>query len=96
MSQESPAYTALVNHFEAQGKTMDMRELFAADPARFAKFSVTKDFGDGDFLVDYSKNIVSEETMKLLLAFARERGVETGRYRHTPASPVISSPQRLP
>lgn len=76
---ESPAYTALLNHFEAEGKTMDMRELFAADPARFAKFSVTKDFGDGDFLVDYSKNIVSEETMQLLLAFARERGVEAGR-----------------
>jgi hypothetical protein len=34
--------------------------------------SLKLDFGDGDFLFDYSKNIVSDKTLKLLLDFARE------------------------
>lgn len=75
----SDAEIALEQHFEAKGKSMDMRELFSADPERFNKFSLNLDFGDGDFLFDYSKNIVSEESMKLLFDFARERGVEAGR-----------------
>lgn len=41
--------------------------------------SLVTDFGDGDFLFDYSKNLVTEETMKLLLELARERKVEEGR-----------------
>lgn len=56
-----------------------MRELFAADPARASKLSITHDFGDGAFLFDYSKNIVSEETLKLLFDLARESNVEKGR-----------------
>eukprot|EP00038_Savillea_parva_P007441 m.170143 g.170143 ORF g.170143 m.170143 type:complete len:560 (-) comp13203_c0_seq1:92-1771(-) len=77
----SPAAQALQEHFDAEGKTMDMRELFAADPERFKKYSLTLDFGDGDFLFDYSKNIVSDKTMELLLNFCRERGVEAARDR---------------
>lgn len=54
------------------GVSMDMRDLFSQDSERFAKFSVNMDFGDGSFLLDYSKNIVSEETMKYLFDLARE------------------------
>ena len=45
-----------------------MRELFAEDPARFAKFSLQFE----DILFDYSKNIISEHTVKLLAELADE------------------------
>jgi len=48
-----------------------MRDLFDEDPDRFAKFSVQFE----DILVDYSKNLVNEEVMKLLMDLAKETGV---------------------
>lgn len=61
------------------GSKMQMKDMFAADAKRFEKFSVTLDLGDGDFLFDYSKNIVDSETMSKLMDLAREAGVEAGR-----------------
>ena len=43
-----------------------MRDLFAKDPERFNKFTLSFD----DILLDYSKNRVTEETMNLLRAMA--------------------------
>ncbi|NCC25628.1 MAG: glucose-6-phosphate isomerase [Deltaproteobacteria bacterium] len=48
-----------------------MREMFEADPDRFDRFSVRHQ----GFLFDYSKNQILPETMNLLMALARERGV---------------------
>src|SRR5690242_12104396 len=45
-----------------------MRELFHEDPERFQKLSIQFE----DILVDYSKNIVNEEAMKLLVQLAEE------------------------
>jgi glucose-6-phosphate isomerase len=45
-----------------------MREMFAKDPERFAKFSLSFE----DILLDYSKNRVTPETMRLLFALARQ------------------------
>ncbi|MGC1244481.1 MAG: glucose-6-phosphate isomerase [Chryseosolibacter sp.] len=45
-----------------------MRELFHEDPERFKKFSLQFE----DILVDYSKNILNEEAMRLLLQLAQE------------------------
>eukprot|EP00041_Stephanoeca_diplocostata_P016988 m.337419 g.337419 ORF g.337419 m.337419 type:complete len:564 (-) comp20550_c0_seq1:258-1949(-) len=69
----------LQDHYDATGAKLDMRDLFSKDVNRFSKFSLKMDFGDGSFLLDYSKNIVSEDTMTLLFDLARERGVEDGR-----------------
>ena len=71
---ELPAYAALVEHF-AHVKDLRMRELFAADPGRFGKFSLRL----GDLLFDYSKNRVTEQTMGLLYDLARQAGVEDRR-----------------
>ena len=54
-----------------------MRDLFTADPARFEKFSLRMN----DLLLDYSKNRITEETMKLLFGLARQARVETWRDR---------------
>ena len=44
-------------------KAIQMRDLFEEDPARFSTFSIQFE----DMLVDFSKNIMSEETLDLLL-----------------------------
>lgn len=49
-----------------------MKDLFAADPDRFKKFS----FRFKDLLVDCSKNRITEETLGLLIALAGETGVK--------------------
>jgi len=49
-----------------------MKDFFAVDLNRFSKFSVRFE----DILIDYSKNIISEETMNLLLQLAREVQLE--------------------
>ncbi len=48
-----------------------MRQLFESDPGRFEKFSRRFE----DLLVDYSKNIITEETMRALAELAEECGL---------------------
>ncbi|MHB8113275.1 MAG: glucose-6-phosphate isomerase [Bellilinea sp.] len=64
---ESPAWQALVEH-QREIAQLHMRNLFAADPARFERFSLRF----GDILFDYSKNRITERTMALLLDLARQ------------------------
>ena len=45
-----------------------MRDLFTADPQRFARYSVRLD----DLLLDYSKHRITDETLHLLYTLARE------------------------
>jgi glucose-6-phosphate isomerase len=49
-------------------KNRHMMDLFRQDPERFSRFSVTFE----EMLVDYSKNIITKETLRLLLGLARE------------------------
>ncbi|MEN6487059.1 MAG: glucose-6-phosphate isomerase [Syntrophobacteraceae bacterium] len=64
---ETAGWRRLADHFEEM-KNVHMRDLFASDPERFERFSARF----GDILVDYSKNRISGETMKLLLGLAEE------------------------
>lgn len=66
----SPAWRALAEHQSASAAS-HMRDLFAADPARFDRFSLRFD----DILFDYSKNRITAETMRLLLALAEQQGL---------------------
>ncbi len=65
------AWQALQEHFDQKMEKADMRELFAADPDRFNRFSLRFE----DMLVDFSKNIVTDETMSLLLDLAQRTQV---------------------
>ncbi|ATX81652.1 glucose-6-phosphate isomerase [Mariprofundus ferrinatatus] len=67
---QTAAWKKLAVHAEEM-KKVHMRDLFADDPKRFDKFSTHFN----DILVDYSKNIVTEETMAMLMDLARERDV---------------------
>jgi glucose-6-phosphate isomerase len=54
-----------------------MREMFAHDPSRFEKFSLIFSGGDENrILLDYSKNRITDETMRILFALARQADVE--------------------
>ena len=61
------AWIALEKHAE-QMRAEHMRHLFAEDAHRFDKYSFTF----GDTLVDFSKNLITDETIKLLLQLAEE------------------------
>ncbi|AEE53793.1 glucose-6-phosphate isomerase [Haliscomenobacter hydrossis] len=68
---QTPAWQQLTQHFSAM-RQMQMKDLFAADPQRFAQFSQRFE----DVLVDYSKNIVTADTLKALLQLAEECGLK--------------------
>ncbi len=67
---KTKSWQMLKAHFRAMRKT-HMRDLFAKDKKRFHTFSLNFE----DILLDYSKNIVTSETMKLLMKLARETKV---------------------
>lgn len=61
------AWKKLIEH---QGEVGDlhMRDLFAQDPGRFERFSLRL----GEILFDFSKNRITEKTMRLLIDLARQ------------------------
>src|ERR1700678_2278313 len=68
------AWQALKQHYEeVKGRTL--REEFAADPARGDRLTAE---ACGLYL-DYSKNRITDETMRLLVALAEESGVAEHR-----------------
>ena len=67
---QSPAWRALEAHRQ-QIAGLPMNELFAGDPGRFERFSLTF----GDLLLDYSKNRITDQTMNLLLDLAAQAGL---------------------
>ncbi|MBY0579786.1 MAG: glucose-6-phosphate isomerase [Burkholderiales bacterium] len=71
---QSEEWMALISH-RKKFSGMTMRELFDADPSRFDRFSI--EFGD--ILLDYSKNLITPETMKLLCDLGRASELETWR-----------------
>ena len=61
-----------------------LRTLFAQEPGRFERYSLTLD----DLLVDYSKQRVTTDTMRLLTALAQATGVETLRDQMFAGAPI--------
>jgi glucose-6-phosphate isomerase len=76
----SPAWKALEKHFD-QNSSLNLNQLFAADQDRFKTFSTTFSSGKGEILLDYSKNLITSETLKLLLDLAKEQKLEEWRDR---------------
>ncbi len=68
---ESAQWQALQRHYE-QVKNQHLKTLFA-DPERFNQFSI--DHPESGLLLDYSKNRITTETMRLLLDLAQAAGV---------------------
>ena len=77
MTAIDPTTTAAWEALEAHDRelTGSMREWFADDPQRAERFS----HAAADLHVDLSKNLLTAETVELLLQLAREVGVEERR-----------------
>jgi glucose-6-phosphate isomerase len=71
---ETAAWRALATHYQ-QIKDVGLRQLFADDPGRGERLTAE---GAGLYL-DYSKNRITDETVRLLLQLAQERGVAERR-----------------
>ena len=72
----TPAWVALQKHYdEMRSSGIDLKGWFAADPDRVKKLS----YDMGEFHIDLSKNLVTDETMKLLVQLARELKIEERR-----------------
>ncbi len=69
------AWKLLQQHF-LEMKQVHMRQLFESDADRFGRFSLQMD----DILFDYSKNIVSEKTIELLIQLAKECKLKEAMY----------------
>ena len=64
---ERPAWKALRKHYDSV-RTLSLRRLFSDDPERGKRLALD---GAG-FYFDYSKNLVTDETLKLLVKLAEE------------------------
>ena len=67
---KTQSWKNLVDHFKEM-KGVHMKDLFADDPDRFNKYSIRFN----GILVDYSKNIITEDTLKLLLKLTDDVGL---------------------
>ncbi|XP_017555526.1 glucose-6-phosphate isomerase a [Pygocentrus nattereri] len=74
-----PNYKKLEQWYKSNAGGLNMRQMFDADKERFSKFSLNLETDDGDILLDYSKNLINEEVLKMLFDMARSIGVETAR-----------------
>ena len=70
---KTAAWKSLVDHCKVIGNVR-MSDLFLKDKKRFEKFSLRFE----DILLDYSKNRITAETMKLLVRLAGETGLKDG------------------
>ncbi|WP_411085676.1 glucose-6-phosphate isomerase [Streptomyces sp. 061-3] len=67
---QTPEWTALGKHREQLGQT-HLRQLFADDPERGTGYTLRV----GDLYLDYSKHLVTDETLRLLRELADATGV---------------------
>uniref|UniRef100_A0A9J8D7P3 Glucose-6-phosphate isomerase n=2 Tax=Cyprinus carpio TaxID=7962 RepID=A0A9J8D7P3_CYPCA len=77
-----PNYRKLEQWYKSSAGNLNMRQMFDADQDRFSNFCIypndlTTD--DGDILLDYSKNLINEEVLRMLFDMARSVGVEAAR-----------------
>lgn len=94
---EYPAWKKLQSLYDNEHSKLVLRDLFAQDPQRFAKFSreyKSPDGPDVTFLLDFSKNLIDENVFGTLLQLAREAEVETYREKMFSGEHINTSEDR--
>jgi glucose-6-phosphate isomerase len=84
-----PSWRALQAHAQ-QLKAQHIKDLFDKDDARFNKFSLELP----SLLLDYSKNLITDETKAGLLALAKESEVESWRAKMFAAEHINATEDR--
>ena len=85
----APQWKKLVNHASLM-RDVEMRQLFDEDPNRFSKFSIQSN----PILVDFSKNRIIEQTLKLLIDLAKAAEVESWRDKMFAGEIINNTEQR--
>jgi glucose-6-phosphate isomerase len=86
---ERPAYRAVAAE-AARLQPLHLRDLFAADPDRFARFSLRV----GGVLFDHAKQRIDQAALDTLVALAQECAVETWRARMFAGESINTSENR--
>lgn len=84
-----PAWQALQDKHTAM-QNFCMRKAFADDPQRFARMSITHQ----DMLLDYSKNLLDQQTLQLLLQLAEQAGVPAALRAQYRGDPINTTEHR--
>jgi glucose-6-phosphate isomerase len=84
------AWFVLKKHFEEEMSRKHMKDLFANDPKRFEQYSIHTP----ELLFDYSKNIITEKTMQLLLQLADECGLSKAIEAQFQGKPINETENR--
>ena len=87
--RERPSWKALEQHHSEIGGR-HLRELFAAEPGRGERLSAEA----AGLYLDYSKNRVTDETLRLLIDLAHESGLEERRDKMFAGEPINVSENR--
>ena len=91
MSQinQSPIWQALNQH-KKDIEPISLREMFKSDATRFDQFHIQFN----DLLLDYSKHLISKETINLLVKLAKEADIEGWRDRMFKGEKINSTEHR--
>ena len=88
----------LKQHYETIGKDLDLVQLFSTDANRFDNLNATfGTIGSSSLpllLLDYSKNLVTQDTMNLLFDLVREAQVESWRDKMFHGEKINSTEKR--
>lgn len=82
LASEYSSWQKLQQLYGSQHESLVLKDLFASDPSRFSKFSkeyVASSDPTNTFLLDYSKNLITEPILNTLLDLVREARVEEYR-----------------
>ncbi len=77
------SWKSLQQHAENINQT-NIKTLFDQDPKRFSKFSTSFQ----DILLDYSKNLITDETLSLFKELAKEVGLEEAKSKMFSGDPI--------
>ena len=86
---DTPAWRALATHAEA-ARPRHLRELFAADPDRFERFSLRQD----GLLLDFSKQRIDVETLALLHDLAAAADLDGWKRKMLAGEPINHTEHR--
>ncbi|ODH50605.1 glucose-6-phosphate isomerase [Paracoccidioides brasiliensis] len=84
------AWKALQEHYNSTGRNITLKDEFKKDDLRFQKFSHTfvNTADKSEILFDFSKNLITEESITLLIQLAKEAGVEKLRDQMFNGEPI--------
>ncbi|KAJ3898034.1 glucose-6-phosphate isomerase [Lentinula edodes] len=97
LASEYDSWKKLQHIYDSERSKLILKDLFAQDPDRFSKFStdyVSTSGPDVTFLLDYSKNLITQPILDTLLSLVREAQVESFRNKMFAGEHINTSEDR--